>query len=117
MSNGKENSMHSRVSKIAGRLLSLVILLPLSLGAQDAAKPAAKPAPSSDSPSRWDIFAGYSYLAPKATVQVLQPNGTVLLPETYKSSDAGIIVSGARYFNNYVGAQLERSTHDTMRHS
>ncbi|MGB7742696.1 MAG: hypothetical protein WBL41_08040, partial [Terracidiphilus sp.] len=27
-------------------------------------------------PSRWDIFAGYSYLAPKGTVQVPQTGGT-----------------------------------------
>jgi hypothetical protein len=80
----------------------------------DAAKPAAKAAPTADSPSRWDIFAGYSYLAPKATVDVLQPGGAVILPETYKSSEAGIIMSGARNFTKYVGWQLEGSSHDTM---
>src|SRR6266567_599532 len=110
--------MHSYVSKIACRLLSFVMLLPLSLAAQDTAKPAAKPTLSADSPSRWDIFAGYSYLAPKATVQVRQPvPGVVILPESYKAADAGFILSGARYFNKYVGAQLEGSSHDVTKNA
>ena len=107
--------MRFRIPKSAGRVLSLVVLLPLSVAAQDTAKPAVKPVSTSDSPPRWDIFAGYSYLTPKGTVQVLQPGpGTVILPESYKSMDAGLIMSAARYFNNYVGAQLEGSSHDTF---
>jgi hypothetical protein len=106
--------MNSHILKFLGRILSLAFLLSVSLAAQNEAKPAGKAAPSADSPARWDIFAGYSYLAPKATVDVLQPGGAVILPETYKSSDAGIIMSGARYFTKYVGWQLEASTHDTI---
>jgi hypothetical protein len=105
------------------KLWSLVLLatalvgLPSGLVAQDAPKPAGKAAPSADSPSRWDIFAGYSYLAPKGTVEVLQQDGVTVLPETFKAMDAGLIGSGARYFNKYVGAQVESSTHDTMKDS
>ena len=38
--------------------------------------------------SRWDIFAGYSYLAPKGTVQVPQPNGTTA-PFNYDAVNVG----------------------------
>jgi hypothetical protein len=96
-------------------MISLVVLSALPVAAQDASKPAAKQVSSTDSPPRWDIFAGYSYLAPKGTIEVLQPAaGNVILPESYKSMDAGMIGSVARYFNKYVGGQVESSTHDTF---
>jgi hypothetical protein len=79
--------------------------------AQEAPKPAPKTS-YSDSPSRWDIFAGYSYLAPKGTVDVLQHDLVTTLPQTFKSMDAGMLGSGAYYFNKYVGAQVEGGAHD-----
>ena len=82
----------------------------MSAGAFAQDKPAAKP-PADDSPSRIDIFAGYSYLAPHGTVQVLLPNG-VTEPVDYESVNVGEIVSGAYYFNKYVGAQLELGFHE-----
>jgi hypothetical protein len=111
--------MHHPVLKSLSRLLVSSALAAFSLGlaAQDAPKPATKAAPSADSPSRWDIFAGYSYLAPKGTVEVLQSDGVTVLPETFKSSDEGFILSGARFFNKYVGAQIEGSSHDTIKNS
>src|SRR5258708_13780228 len=81
------------------------------LAAQDSAKAPAKGA-STDSPSRWDIFAGYSYLAPKGTVNVLQDGSPNILPERFKLANNGIIGSGAYFFNNYVGAQVESAAHD-----
>ncbi len=75
--------------------------------AQD--KPAVK-APTETSPSRWDFFAGYSYLAPHDTVQVPQFNGTYL-PVAYKSVNVGGLLSGAYFFNKYVGAQAEVGIH------
>ena len=104
--------MYSHLLKNLSRVLALAMLasVPFALSAQDAPKPAPKAFPS-DSPSRWDIFAGYSYLAPKGTVEVLQPDGTVL-PETFKSMNSGILASGAYYFNKYVGAQVETGAHD-----
>jgi hypothetical protein len=106
--------MRLRIPEIACPILLFLALSPLPATPQDAAKPAAKAVSTKDAPPRWDIFAGYSYLAPKDTLQVLQPvAGTVILPESYKSENAGVIMSGARYFNNYVGWQLEGSSHDT----
>jgi outer membrane protein OmpA-like peptidoglycan-associated protein len=83
-------------------------MVPACAFAQD--KPAAKP-PAEPSPSRWDIFGGYSYLAPHGTVQVLHPNGTVV-PTDYKAQDLGGVFSGAYYFNKYVGGQVEVGVHE-----
>ena len=92
------------------RILSalLVVLLPIGLAAQGASP---KYAPSSDSPSRWDIFAGYSYLAPHGTVNVPQANGTTS-PYSYNAVNLGGLFSGAYYFNKYVGLQAEYGLHE-----
>lgn len=110
--------MHSHVLKSLSRAFALIVLglVPVALPAQEAPKPAANTS-RAESPSRWDIFAGYSYLAPKGTVEVLQNDGVTVLPETFKSMDAGIIGSGAYYFNKYVGAQVEGAAHDLWRNS
>ena len=54
-----------------------------------------------DTPSKWDLFAGYSYLAPKGDLI----SGTT--QDSAKSVSCCAIVSLARYFNNYVGVQAE----------
>jgi hypothetical protein len=85
-------------------------MMSASLYAQD--KPAAK-APFNDSPSRWDIFAGYSYLAPHGTVESIQPDGRgTVLPFDYKAVNVGEIFSAAYYFNKYVGGQVELGFHE-----
>jgi hypothetical protein len=106
--------MFSRVLKSVSLLLALggVVSMPLALSAQDAAKPAAKAA-ASDSPSRWDIFVGYSYLAPHATVNSTMPDGSVL-PIPIKAEQHGSVISLARYFNNYVGWQVDTGEHDRL---
>ena len=107
--------MRFMLSSPIGLMMWFTLFLPWSVAAQDASRPSANPASSADSPSRWDIFAGYSYLAPRGTVDVVQPGpGNVVLPETYKWMKYGIIASGAQYFNNYVGLQVEGSSHDTF---
>lgn len=100
--------MHLHVSKSA-RILALaaVAFVPISILAQTA--PAAKGA-SDQYASKWDIFAGYSYLAPHGTVNVPQPSGAVV-PYSYDAVNVGGIFSVARYFNRYVGAQAELSIH------
>ena len=73
----EEKRMYSRVSKFTRLALTLACtsLMPIAMAAQDSAKPApaASNAPSAQAPSKWDIFAGYSYLAPKG--DLIQGNG------------------------------------------
>ena len=103
--------MYSRVSKYTRLALTLACasLMPLAMAAQDSAKPASA-APSKtatgSTPSKWDIFAGYSYLAPKGT---LINNGTT--QDRAKSVSCCADVSVARYFNNFFGIQAEGDLH------
>jgi len=94
--------MYSRVLKCMSLVsaLAFVALMPMALAAQDSTKMAAKAA-ADDSPSKWDIFAGYSYLA---------PHGHVGNTEA-QSINYGSIFSVARYFNKYAGLQLEADEH------
>jgi len=85
--------------------LACAVLLPLAMVAQDSAKPASKAA-ADDGPSKWDIFAGYSYLAPHGTIVT-----TTGVPESMDSIDWGSILSITRYFNKYVGVQGEGDEH------
>jgi len=98
--------MYSRVSRISRLALTLACtsLLPLAMGAQDAAKPAA-PA-SAQAPSKWDLFAGYSYLAPKGSII-----NTATQQDNARSVSCCADVSLARYFTNYFGVQLEGDFH------
>ena len=102
--------MQSSVLRSVGRVLASVSvsMLPIALAAQ--ATPGAKGA-ANDSPSRWDIFAGYSYLAPKGTVQVLQGNGTTA-PFSYDAVNVGGLASGSYFFNRFVGVQAEFGVHE-----
>ena len=95
--------MFARVSKSLIRTLALafVALIPVALAAQDSAQPAAK-ASAGDSASKWDIFGGYSYLAPNATVNGYQ----------FSAINDGVIASVARYFNQYFGVQGEGDYHN-----
>ena len=101
--------MHSRVSKFTRLALTLACtsLMPIAMGAQDTAKPAApaSSAPSAQAPSKWDIFAGYSYLAPKGNLIT----GTT--QDKARSVSCCAIVSLTRYFTNYVGIQAEGDFH------
>jgi len=92
--------MHSRFSKSLVQVLALalVAVAPVVLAAQDA--PKAKKA-AFDSPSKLDIFVGYSYLAPKGTINT--PIGNGIFPTNYSSVNYGSIFSSAYYFSNYFG--------------
>jgi hypothetical protein len=81
--------------------LAFVAFLPLVVAAQDSAKPSTT-AGGDPTISKWDVFAGYSYLAPHGTTS----NGI-----TAESIDYGAIFSVARYFNKYVGVQIEADEH------
>ncbi|HEX8812299.1 MAG TPA: hypothetical protein VF742_09940, partial [Terracidiphilus sp.] len=101
--------MHSRLKRTACRILALGLLVigPYALRGQGTSKGMSY----GDSPSRWDIFMGYSYLGPHGTVDVLQPDRVTVLPISYDAIDLGAIVSGSYYFDKYVGVQLESSQH------
>jgi hypothetical protein len=107
----EDKRMHSKFSKIAFRVFALAFaaLLPVALAAQVTATSTGKTS-AEDSPSRWDIFAGYSYLGAKGNIDVLQYDGTTV-SERYSAADFGVIASGAYYFNKYVGAQVEGASH------
>jgi hypothetical protein len=103
--------MESLVSKLVGRILAVVsvgIMLPIAMLGQAA--PAAHGV-SNDLPSRWDIFAGYSYLAPKGTVTTTNPNGQTV-SASYDAVNVGGIGSGAYFFNRFVGVQAEFGIHE-----
>jgi len=81
--------------------LAFVALMPIAMAAQGSAKPAAKAA-EVDPASKWDIFLGYSYLAPK---------GKAVNGFTYNAINYGAIGSVSRYFNKNVGIQAEGDIH------
>jgi hypothetical protein len=102
--------MQTRILKFVCRIFALVFvgLLPAILSAQAA--PSAKKA-SNDSPSKWDIFAGYSYLAPKGKVTTTDPNGTSVTA-SYDAVNVGGLFSGAYFFNRNIGIQAEFAEHE-----
>ncbi len=103
--------MQSYFLRSVGRVLASISLslMPVALAAQAA--PAARGVTNNDSPSRWDIFVGYSYLAPKGTVQVLQSNGSTA-PFSYDAVNVGGLASGTYFFNKFVGFQAEFGVHE-----
>lgn len=100
--------MNSRPSSSISRIL-LVACVALfgtaALFGQSSTKSMAA-VPGQPGPSRIDIFAGYSYLAPHATVKTQLPTGTTYV-DRLSSINAGIIGSVAYYFNRYLGGQIE----------
>jgi hypothetical protein len=99
--------MYSRSIKNLSRAcaLALVALAPVALSAQSGSK-----SNSGANPSKWDIFAGYSYLAPRGKVTTTTlPSGTITAD--YKAVNVGGLFSGAYYLNKIVGVQLEYGLH------
>jgi len=109
--------MFSRVSKFVSWLLAVAFIafLPATVAAQVV--PSVKGAPT-DVPPKWDIFVGYSFLAPHGSVQSTE-NGapylgsaTTTVPVSYDNVNFGAIVSGSYFFTRYVGAQAEVGIHE-----
>ena len=100
--------MYSRSIRSLSMALAMAIisLTPVALSAQAGAKSSSGP-----NPSKWDIFAGYSYLAPKGNVTTPLPNGGTVTAG-YKAINVGGLFSGAYFFNNHVGAQVEYGFHE-----
>ena len=103
--------MNVRVWKAVSRTIAAAcaICLPIAMSGQQSGQqspPTTAKTSAQDSPSKWDIFVGYSYLAPHGTVT--SPGGE---PERFTSINWGEIASVSRYFNNYVGVQAEGDVH------
>ncbi|HEX4030991.1 MAG TPA: hypothetical protein VHX20_11545 [Terracidiphilus sp.] len=94
--------------KNLSRVLALLCVAALPAVAVAQSTPAAKGS-SEGSPSRFDIFAGYSYLAPSGTVNV--PVGNSVISANYDAVNVGGLFSGAYYFNRFVGVQAEFGIH------
>jgi len=94
--------MNSRVLKSIFWMLVVAFAawLPVSISAQNPTKTVADTS-KFDSPSKWDIFLGYSYLAPKKTVA-----GTSI-----DDIEEGGIASISRYFTRNLGVQFEGDVH------
>jgi hypothetical protein len=101
--------MFSRAIKISSRAIAFVCAAAMPVGLAAQASPAAKGS-SEGSPSRWDIFAGYSYLAPHGTVVTPIVAGTATA--SYDAVNLGGLFSGAYYFNRFVGVQGEFGVHE-----
>lgn len=131
--------MHSRFLKSVSQVLSVALLTLAPVAAVAAQGSSAKKGQNSwQYLSRFDIFAGYSYLAPNGTVQVPQPytpppapipqtptsykgfaanavpsqTGAPVVPYSYDAVDVGGLFSGAYFFNRHVGAQIEYAEHN-----
>jgi outer membrane protein OmpA-like peptidoglycan-associated protein len=109
--------MYARVSKYLSRFFALafVVLIPVALAAQVTASPTHKAAVN-DYASKWDIFVGYSFLAPNATVEGFKQNG---MPDGPSYSGVSIMTqklgsteSLTRYFNRHFGLQIDSGQHD-----
>ncbi|RXS94299.1 hypothetical protein ESZ00_14455 [Silvibacterium dinghuense] len=103
--------MHSRFLNPLSRILLVGCAVGLGASSMYGQSSSSTPSAAAEAPvSRIDIFAGYSYLAPKGTVQTPQLDGTTF-SDSYSSIDYGAIISGAYYFNKYVGGQVEYANH------
>lgn len=106
----EDKRMHARLLKTLSRAVALgfVAMLPVALGAQAASTGKAATA---DSASKWDIFAGYSYLAPKGTVSTVDQSSNPVTAD-YKAVNVGGLFSGSYFFNKWIGAQVEMGEHE-----
>lgn len=104
--------MQSRLFHSLSRILLAGCVLgvgaSLLYGQSSSTLPAA---PKQQPPSRVDIFGGYSYGAPKATVNTPLVNGGVFTQHP-KAVVPGAVGSVAYYFNRHVGAQFEYDNHE-----
>ena len=103
--------MNSRLFNSLGRILLAGCVLgvgaPVMFGQSSSSLPAA---PQQPPLSRVDVFLGYSYAAPKGTVETPLPGGGTFAQRP-SDIDAGAIASGAYYFNRWVGGQVEYGNH------
>ncbi len=88
--------------------LVLAVSIPLSVTAQGSTHQAARSL-ANDVPTKWDIFAGYSYLSPHDTVTTHEPSGIYI--DSYVPVRGEAIGSIARYFNKNFGVEILGDIH------
>src|SRR5579864_1779758 len=97
--------MSPRFSSLFGRVLLalIVVFAGVTAVAQTTPAPANPPqapsASSDESPSKIDVFAGYSFLSPNGAI-----NGNKGIPK-------GFTVASSYWVNKYLGAVLETGSH------
>jgi hypothetical protein len=100
--------MYSRTS----RYVCLVVALAFAVWMPGSAAAQGAPNSYADRPSKWDIFLGYSYLSPHGDVNVLTSStSTATTPIGWTSANWGMNESVARYFNKYMGWQVDSGQH------
>lgn len=103
--------MQSRLFNSISRILLAGCVLGVGASCMYAQNSSSLPAAPTQQPlSRVDIFLGYSYAAPKATVETPLPGGGYF-PQQPDAVTYGAIASGAYYFNRWVGGQIEYGNH------
>jgi len=107
--------MRSYASGSLGRFMALAFfaMLPVTIVAQDTAKPVSSAVPSLGVASKWDIFAGYSFLVPNGNVNVVNPDGTTANVK-YDYDKFGLLGSATYYFKKNLGLQVELGAHGLM---
>jgi hypothetical protein len=92
------------------RLIALVfaVSIPLSVAAQGSTQQAVRSL-ANNVPTKWDIFAGYSYLSPHATVETKLGQGTFPFDDVPVRGE--VIGSIARYFNKNLGVEIVGDIH------
>ena len=102
--------MFARTARYVCCLFALVCVasIPLVLNAQVAT--AVKTASSRDIAAKWDIFAGYSYLSPHATVNT-RLNYTTTLPFSDVPVNGEAIMSIAHYYRPHWGVEFSGDVH------
>ncbi len=103
--------MFSRISKTVSQLLALacVVTIPLALGAQAA--PASAKTTALNSPSKWDLFGGYSFFDPNSHVDGTSQIGQKD-PINFATEKIGSVESLTRYLNDHWGFQIDSGQHD-----
>jgi hypothetical protein len=108
----EETRMNSRLFHSLSRILLAGCVLGVGAPGMYAQSSSSLPAAPAEPPiSRVDIFLGYSYAAPKATIQTPIAGGTTFAQQP-SAINAGAIGSAAYYFNKYVGGQVEFGSHE-----
>ena len=88
--------------------VAILLLSPMAVVAQ--AVQSAQGGGENATPSKWEIFAGYSYLAPRATLQTTVDKKPVTA--TFHDVNFGQIGSYSFFFNRYLGIQGEVGVHE-----